>query len=263
MNPVRGDVRPPAVAGSFYSADAAELRRQLAALLAVDGEEHPRPKALILPHAGHCYCARIAAGALRHLHGHGYRRMVVVCPTHRVATSGAALCGAAAFRTPLGDVTVDQEAVDALAGGAEGFAIDDRVHAEEHAIEVLLPYLQLLYREPPQLVPIAAGMIAPEILARGLAALWADDATLVIISSDLSHFLPYETAQRVDQESCAAILAGRAIDHQRACGATGINALSLLRQGGDCAIEMTGYCNSGDSGGGRQSVVGYAGFVVA
>ncbi len=223
-------LRPAAVAGSFYSDRAEVLRAQLMPLLVGAEENGARPKALILPHAGHTYCAEVAAPAVARLRGCAFRRTVIICPTHRVADSGAALPTVAGFATPLGVVDLDREAIEALLASTPSLHFSDRVHAEEHAIEVLLPYLQLLFEKVPPMVPIAAGMIDPVTLADALRPLWRDDDTLLVVSSDLSHFLPYDDARRVDGDTCAMILAGRPVDHQRACGATGINALlHLLR----------------------------------
>ncbi|MDX8408931.1 MAG: AmmeMemoRadiSam system protein B [Mariprofundales bacterium] len=261
-------IRSPAVAGLFYPHNPAAIHTLLDPLLkpatASQGSS-PRPRALIVPHAGHSYCAAIAACAFRLLRGHHYRRVAIVCPTHRVAVAGAAIPTVDAFATPLGQIPLDAAALAQLTQHPE-IVGSDEAHRQEHAIEVLLPFLQLLL-EDFMLIPIAAGEVTANLLADALTELWRDEKTLLIISSDLSHFLPYETARHADAATCAAITHGRPIDHDHACGATGINALQILRQrtivaGSPAPIALLDYCNSGDTAGDRNSVVGYASFVV-
>ncbi len=250
-------IRPAAVAGSFYPDRADTLRQTLLPLLSAE-QRHPRPRALILPHAGHGYCAAIAAEGVRRLHGHPIQRVAIICPTHRVAINGAALPSVSQFATPLGTVPLDREAVATVAPHP-GIIVSDAVHAQEHAIEVLLPYLQLVLGAF-TLLPIAAGNIDPDHLADALQPLWRREDVLFVISSDLSHFHPYDRANRIDAATCDAIAAGRDISHEQACGATGINTLQRLRQPRQQPLQLLAYCNSGDSGGGKESVVGYASF---
>jgi len=252
-------IRKAAVAGSFYPDSAEELRRTLIPLLTTTPIPL-RPKAVILPHAGHCYCASIAAQAVRRLYGHAIRRVIILCPTHRVAIDGAALPTVTHFSTPLGTIPLDRSSLAVLASHSH-IHYSDAVHADEHAIEVLLPYLQLVLDDF-VLLPIAAGSIHPDALADALHPLWQQEETLVVISSDLSHFHPYSTANRIDHATCNAILAGDDINHTQACGATVINTLQRLRHNKTEPLQQLDYCNSGDSGGGRESVVGYASFIL-
>jgi len=257
-------VRPPAVAGSFYPADADALRRTLqppltTATPSAHNEESPRPKALILPHAGHRYCATIASAAINRLHNQHYSMVVILAPSHRVAIRGAAVPAHSHFATPLGTVALNRDAIAQLERHP-AIQRNDMVHQSEHAIEVLLPYLQLVL-PPFSLLPIAAGEISADILAALLQPLWAQEEILLIISSDLSHFLPYGRACEIDRATCCAIVAGQEVSHQQACGATGINTLQRLR--GHRPLQQLAYCNSGDRGAGRDSVVGYASFALA
>ncbi|MDQ6950263.1 MAG: AmmeMemoRadiSam system protein B [Mariprofundales bacterium] len=260
--------RPAAVAGLFYSADPAALRALLLPILAPMSAPNPdqseRPRALIVPHAGHSYCATVAAHAFRLLHGHHYARVAIICPTHRVAVAGAAIPTVTTFATPLGEVMLDAAGLEQLATHP-AIVANDAAHREEHAIEVLLPYLQLVL-DHFTLIPIAASLVAPEQLADAVRPLWQDNDTLIIISSDLSHFHPDQEATTMDAATCADICHAHPIDHAQACGATGINTLQILRQQEasttPTTIRLLSYCNSGDTGGDRHSVVGYASFVL-
>lgn len=252
-------IRPSAVAGLFYPANPTALAQEVQDFLA---QAHPYsliPKALIVPHAGYCYSGAIAATgfATLQLLAHRIRRAILLGPTHRVAVRGLALPDADAFDTPLGRVNIDQAAVTALADLPQ-VCVSAQVHAQEHALEVQLPFLQSVLSDF-TLLPLAVGMASAAEVAEVLEKLWGGDETLIVISSDLSHFLPYQTAQRVDAETVQAILKlQQPIDHDRACGGTSISGLLLAAKHHQLTPHLLDLRNSGDTAGSVDRVVGYA-----
>jgi len=253
--------RPAAVAGMFYPASTAELSHQVDELLAAAAgrEGAPPPKALIAPHAGYVYSGPIAASAYAQLRSQRgrIRRVVLLGPVHRVPVRGLALPGADRFATPLGDVQVDAEAVAALRDLPQ--VVESRpAHATEHSLEVQLPFLQRLLGEF-SLLPLAVGEATAEEVAEVLERLWGGDETLIIVSSDLSHYLPYDSARRIDQDTIDHLLSLEVdLDHERACGATPINGLLLAARRKGLKAELLDLRNSGDTAGDRRRVVGYA-----
>ena len=255
-------VRAPAVAGAFYPSTPAELQTQLDALLGSAPQVLPAtPKALIVPHAGYVYSGPVAARAYGALRRRADRisRVVLLGPTHRVAVRGLALPGARAFATPLGEIPLDVDAVRALAALPQ-VCTSDAAHALEHSLEVQLPFLQQVLPRF-TLVPLAVGDASTEEVAQVLNLLWGGEETLIVISSDLSHYLPYERARAVDGETTRVILGlAPRLDHQQACGATPVNG--LLRVAGERSLQpqLLDLRNSGDTAGNRSRVVGYAAF---
>ncbi len=259
-------IRPSAVAGTFYPADPKALQREVDELLeGVDSLEirFAHPKVLVVPHAGYIYSGATAAHAYNELaSARGVvRRVVLLGPVHRVAVRGLALPGADAFVTPLGRIPVDAEAVRSLAGLPQ-VVTSAPAHAMEHSLEVQLPFLQRMLGEF-SLVPLAVGSASESEVAEVLERLWGGPETLIVISTDLSHYLSYEQAQRVDGDTLARI--GRlepGLNHQQACGATPLNGLLALARGKGLAIRRLAACNSGDSAGSRDRVVGYSAFAL-
>lgn len=255
--------RPAAVAGLFYPADAALLAGQVQALLedVHTTEEMRAPKALIVPHAGYVYSGAIAASAyarLRSLRGK-VRRVVLLGPVHRVPVRGLAVPSVQAFASPLGEVPLDITALAALADLLQVVA-EDRCHAQEHSLEVHLPFLQSALGEF-QLVPLAVGDASAAQVAEVLERLWGGEETLIVVSSDLSHYLPYAIAQQLDAATAQAVLDLRTdLSHEQACGATPVNGLLLAARHRGLQAELLDLRNSGDTAGDKSRVVGYAAF---
>jgi len=254
-------VRPPAVAGMFYPADAGELAREVSMFLTQANPNNLIPKAIIVPHAGYIYSGAIAATAYAMLTSIAtrIRRVVLLGPTHRVAVRGLALPGADAFDTPLGRVKLDKAAAQSISHLLQ-VSIRPDVHAQEHSLEVQLPFLQSVLTDF-TLLPLAVGTASPDEVAEVLETVWGGDETLIVVSSDLSHYLPYSTAQRVDNETVQAILnLQQPIPHDRACGGTPISGLILAAKHHHLTPHLLDLRNSGDTAGTRDQVVGYASF---
>ena len=259
-------LRPAAVAGAFYPANARALAAEVSGLLdGVDALE-PRfafPKALIAPHAGYIYSGPVAAHAYDALSpARGIvKRVVLLGPVHRVPIRGLALSGAEVFETPLGRVSVDRAAVQALAGLPQ-VVVSDRAHALEHSLEVQLPFLQRVLGEF-ALVPLAVGDASAGEVAEVITRLWGGAETLVVVSTDMSHYHPYRDATRIDGETVARIESlATDIHHKQACGATPLNGLLQVAREKGIAIRLLAACNSGDTAGGRDRVVGYSAFAL-
>ncbi len=252
-------IREAAVAGQFYPGTASELGAEIRVFFeAVQAAEGPAPKALIVPHAGYVYSGPVAATAYARLRPYRdrYTRVILLGPCHRVAVSGLALSGADIFRTPLGDVPLDQDAIAALT--MPEITVVATAHEFEHSLEVHLPFLQTVI-ESFSLVPLVVGDATPEIVAEVIDALWGGPETLIVISSDLSHYLSYDDARLSDMNTCEAIesLEAHRIDHDHACGATPIGGLLISAKRRGMQVTTLDLRNSGDTAGGRNQVVGY------
>jgi AmmeMemoRadiSam system protein B len=262
------DVRPAAVAGMFYPGMPAALAASVRACL-VEAAMRPRaggarPKALIVPHAGYVYSGPIAAAAYARLaavHA-SIRRVVILGPTHRLAIRGLAIPSARAFATPLGEVEIDRRAA-ALALALPQVQENDAAHAQEHALEVQLPFLQAVLDDF-RIVPFAVGAATVDEVADVLERLWGGPETLILVSSDLSHYHGYAEARAIDRTSAEGILAlSPILDHEQACGATPINALLACARQHGLVPELLDLRNSGDTAGDKSRVVGYASFAFA
>ncbi len=253
-------VRPAAVAGLFYPAGAAELERSLDRCFKDAGEVRSArpPKGLIVPHAGFIYSGPIAATAYASLKpiAEKIRRVVILGPAHRYPVRGLALPDAESFETPLGTLDVDPEAVKALSG-LEQVKVSGEAHAEEHSLEVQLPFLQRLLRGF-RIVPLVVGHAGPETVAEVVDRLWGGEETLFVVSSDLTHYLPYAVAQKIDRETIDEILKFDVpIDSERACGAAPINGFLTSAKKRGLHPTLLDLRNSGDTAGDRRQVVGY------
>ena len=255
-------IRPPAVAGLFYPDVPSQLRDTVSEYLArAPAPADAAPKALIVPHAGYIYSGPIAAAAYAQVAHHcgEIRRVVLIGPSHRVYLRGMAVPAAEAFQTPLGVVPIDRKLKARVLEHTQVIEADEP-HANEHCLEVQLPFLQMLL-EDFTLLPIALGSVSPSEVATALAEVWGGEETLVLVSSDLSHYLPYQAAREQDAMTAAAILDYNAdLTGEQACGYTGINGLSYLAKQRGLSIAEVARCNSGDTAGDRYRVVGYGAF---
>ncbi|HET7597083.1 MAG TPA: AmmeMemoRadiSam system protein B [Burkholderiales bacterium] len=257
-------VRPAAVAGLFYPRDRVELRAAVDSLLAAAAEpasSAPPPKLIIAPHAGYVYSGPTAASvyALVRSARDRIRRVVLLGPTHRVAVRGLALPDADAFDTPLGAVAIDRDAV-AAASRLPQVTVSAPAHAFEHSLEVHLPFLQSILGRF-TLVPFAVGDADATEVAQVLDLLWGSLETLIVVSSDLSHYQPYDVAQKIDRHTAEAILAlSTGITHDQACGATPVVGANLAAQRRGLRPRLIDLRNSGDTAGDRGRVVGYGAF---
>lgn len=258
--------RAPAVAGMFYPDDPEKLRAMVSLLLSratVPNREHMATKALIAPHAGYIYSGSVAACAYKIIQSRSeaIRRVVLVGPSHRVYFQGIALPQTRAFASPLGEVRVDEELAGELLSRGDVLA-SDTPHAPEHSLEVHVPFLQQVLRDF-TLLPLVVGVATPALLADVLGTVWGDEHTLIIASSDLSHYLSYEEARSVDAQTNAQILAmTTSLEPEQACGALPINGvLAAAAQRGLRTHEIA-RLNSGDTAGDRSRVVGYGAYAI-
>ena len=269
VHPEGSTVRPPAVAGLFYPADPARLRAEVSELLAGAEPAAPaglRSKALIVPHAGYAYSGAVAAAAFAALGeetAQAIRRVVVIGPSHHATFRGIAAPTAEAFATPLGRVPVDRESLSALAG-LRFVGLADEPHAPEHALEVELPFLQLRLGAFAA-VPLLVGDADPQEVAEVLRRLWGGPETLIVVSSDLSHFHDHATARRRDAATAAAIERGDwgGLGPGDACGFLAIAGLLVEGRRRGLAARRLALRNSGDTAGGsRERVVGYGAWTI-
>ncbi len=263
-------IRSPAVAGFFYPEDPGELRATVEAYLAdarqtnLEDPDTPWPKAVIAPHAGYVYSGPVAASVYARLEAarETVERVVLLGPSHRIGFTGLAVSSAEAYVTPLGPIPIDAHAIAQVAGFKQ-VRLMDEAHAQEHSLEVHLPFLQTVLRDF-QLVPVVVGDVAPDDVARALDALWGGPETLIVISSDLSHYHDYATANEMDSATCRAIqmLQMDGVTTQGACGGRPIRGLMALARCRDLRITLVDLRNSGDTAGPRDKVVGYGSFIV-
>jgi AmmeMemoRadiSam system protein B len=256
-------IRPAAVAGAFYPGSPSRLREQVEELLReAPTPSAPAPKAIIAPHAGYVYSGPIAASAFRAVASAAgtIERVVLLGPAHFVSIHGLALPDANHFETPLGEVPVDPE------GARESLRlpqvrVQPAAHAQEHSLEVEIPFLQVVLGEGFEIVPLVVGDASGEEVAEVLERLWGGPETLIVISSDLSHYLPYEQARTVDAATAERILAlDGPLEGRQACGAHPINGLLVAARRKGLAPELLDLRNSGDTAGDRDRVVGYGAF---
>jgi AmmeMemoRadiSam system protein B len=254
------NVRSAAVAGMFYPSDPQELEEQIDAFLHSAQKARTVPKAMIVPHAGYIYSGPVAASAYAALaeNRHTIRRVVLIGPDHRVGFQGIAAPTADWFETPLGRIPVDQQAI----GGLRGVERFDRAHLLEHSLEVHLPFLQKTL-DAFTLIPLVVGQADPAEVAVVLEQLWGGDETLIVVSSDLSHYHDYDTASRIDSETTRAIeaLNGSDIGPQEACGYIGVRGLLTLARKKGLREKTVDLRNSGDTAGPRDQVVGYGAYL--
>ena len=257
-------IRTPAVAGQFYPADPAQLHAQVQQFLSqAKPSVKPPPKAIIVPHAGYVYSGPVAASAYARLKPvrDSISRVVLLGPSHRVGFRGIAVSTMRTFATPLGQIPVDQKAVEQVQSLPE-VGILEQAHAQEHSLEVHLPFLQEVLGDF-TLVPLVVGDASPAEVGAVLEALWGGPETLIVISSDLSHYHDYQTARQMDSATSQAIEALRfeAIGYDQACGRNPVNGLLWVARRKNLHSETVDLRNSGDTAGPRHQVVGYGAYV--
>lgn len=259
---LQSKVRKPAVAGLFYPEDSSALRDEVRRYIAEATCSGPVPKAVIAPHAGYIYSGPIAGAAYARVTParQGLRRVVVIGPSHRVGFDGLALPSSAAFETPLGMVEVD-EALRDIALHHRHVRVYDAAHGQEHGIEVHLPFLQVVL-EDFTVLPIVCGDAKPELVRDVLLDVWGGPETLIVISSDLSHYLDYESACRLDRATSVAIeqMHPQDIGPDQACGRLAIQGLLMAAKQHGLHASTLDLRNSGDTAGSRDQVVGYGAY---
>jgi len=253
------------VAGLFYPQDPLQLRRAIEAYLEASPRRDKlrRPKALIVPHAGYPYSGPVAGCAYRLLRDSGacVRHVVMLGPSHRVPMRGLAVPSVDSFATPLGEVPLDTASRQRLREfGLVG--VSDAPHAAEHSLEVQLPFLQVVLDEF-DILPVAIGLSPPDQVARALEGAWNGADTLIVVSSDLSHYHTSDEARLLDTRTTQAILERRSdLPDEQACGARAINGLMQVARRRGLEVELLDQRNSGDTAGDRSRVVGYGSYAL-
>jgi AmmeMemoRadiSam system protein B len=251
------------VAGLFYPDDPIVLQQQLDDFLSRESRLETKPKALIVPHAGYIYSGPIAASAYTQLIPirEQIQRVVLLGPSHRVGFRGLAASSAEYFSTPLGLVRIDRQAMDEILLLPQVRVFDD-AHLEEHSLEVQLPFLQTVLRKDFGLIPLVVGETEANEVAEVIEKLWGGPETVLVISSDLSHYQDYDTARRLDSATSAAIeqLNAQALDYQQACGRNPVSGLLVAARHHHLQARTLDLRNSGDTAGSRERVVGYGAY---
>lgn len=255
-------IRQPAVSDMFYPGNSQTLRAMVSAYLDEVAPQGEPPKALIAPHAGYIYSGAVAAAVYARLKpvADTIQRVVLLGPSHRVPFLGIAVSGMDYFRTPLGDIPLDREAIARLDDLTQVVQLE-QAHANEHSLEVQLPFLQQVLTSF-TLVPLVVGDAPAEVVSEVLARLWGGPETLIVISSDLSHYHDYVTAQRMDQQTSESIISldPDSIRYEDACGRIPVQGLLLLAKKLGLQGEIVDLQNSGDTAGDKSRVVGYGAY---
>lgn len=253
------NIRPPAVSGLFYADSAVALQQQIDGFLDQQATALSHPlKALVVPHAGYIYSGAVAGKAYQLLRSEAdrIRRVVLLGPSHRYPLKGMALPSVDAFHTPLGDVPIDRQ-VCRLLDGQPQLKVLDEAHELEHSLEVQLPFLQQALGGF-TLVPVVVGWCAASDVAAMLECVWGGEETLIVISSDLSHYHHYQDALKIDQHTARRIEAlDECIEGEEACGCYALNGLMAIARRKELDITRVALCNSGDTAGDKSRVVGY------
>lgn len=256
-------IRPAAVAGMFYPDNPSVLHSDIQSMLSSASLKARAPKAVIVPHAGYIYSGPVAASAYAQLTPlrERIRRVILLGPCHHVPLRGLAVTSADFFETPLGSIKIDQQAIEQIISLPQ-VQLFDATHAQEHSLEVQLPFLQEVLDEF-TLVPLVVGDTDAEQVDEVLELLWGGDETLIVISSDLSHYHDYRTARELDSRTSHAIeqLNGNAIQYGDACGRNPVVGLLLAARKHHLKATTLDLRNSGDTAGDRSRVVGYGAWV--
>ena len=261
---ITANVKAPNVAGRFYAADPEQLQVYIKRLLqAANGDSTSLPKAIIVPHAGYIYSGEIAANAYAELAANAsvIRRVVLLGPPHYHPVRGVAAPEADGFQTPLGTVPVDKAAIS-IALGLPFVRRQAVAFEREHSLETQLPFLQSILPKF-SVVPLLVGNVSPPLIGTLLERLWGGSETLIVVSSDLSHYLDYDSACAIDKRTCTAIEALNTdmIDHDQACGRYAVNGLLYTARRRRLTVRTLDLRNSGDTAGSRDRVVGYGAWV--
>jgi len=247
----------------FYPADADELHSMIQDFLAAASANGPIPKAIIVPHAGYIYSGPVAASAYVRLSpAHDcIRRVVLLGPAHRLPFRGLAASRATAFATPLGNIPLDTACVAQLTALPQVRFLEE-AHALEHSLEVQLPFLQEVL-DRFSLIPLVVGDATSDEVSEVLELVWDGPATLIVVSSDLSHYLDYETARQRDSVTSRAIesLQPEAVHNEDACGRNPLKGLLRTARSHSLQAHTIDLRNSGDTAGPRDQVVGYGAYV--
>ncbi|MEH6531508.1 MAG: AmmeMemoRadiSam system protein B [Photobacterium frigidiphilum] len=255
-------MRLPAVAGRFYEKSAPLLQQQLDDWCSPPATHRELIRALIVPHAGYIYSGEVAAKAYCQLQAETIKKVILIGPSHRYAFHGCAVPNSDYFSTPLGSVSIDVQSIDNLIK-IDDIKVSDQVHAQEHCLEVQLPFLQTCLHQF-TLLPLLTSNVSFIKVAKIIDALWQQEDTLLVISSDLSHFHPYADAQCIDQNTCSTIERFEpSLTAEQACGSTGINALLLLAKKRGYQLTRMELKNSGDTAGDKERVVGYVSYLIS
>ncbi len=258
-------IRIPAVAGMFYPDKSSVLRHDVTTFLHLASTRPllPPPKALIAPHAGYIYSGPIAGSAYASLGSDARQKIqhvILLGPTHRVGFNGIATSSADFFRTPLGDVPVDR-IMTLQAESCPGVISYDRAHRDEHSLEVHLPFLQCALGKF-DIIPLVVGNASPKEVATVIEHLWGNDDTLIIVSSDLSHYLTYDQATQIDRSTSESIakMNPEELGFDQACGCLPIQGLLIAAKRHHLSVHILDVRNSGDTAGDRTRVVGYGAY---
>lgn len=253
----------PTVAGMFYPDDPELLRATVKSLLHQSNASLPTPKAIIAPHAGYSCSGTTAAKAYACLENEPniIKQVVVVAPSHRVPFTSIAVPSADYYATPLGKIQIDKKAIQALLNLPQVEILDEAFLSQENSLETQLPFLQETLQDF-TLVPMLIGHLPYQQVAEALELIWNGPETLVVASTDLSHYYDYETAKQMDKKTTDAILALKpeAIEYEQACGRTGVQALLAVAAKKQLKPILIDLCNSGDTIGSKDQVVGYGAF---
>ena len=274
-NNISAYIRPAAVSGMFYPRHEKELRNTVRNYLQSAGEDKSEHKIalneisairmLIVPHAGYIYSGKTAAFAYQLLQQfkNQIRRVLMLGPAHRVWLTGAALPAADTFETPLGHITLDMELMEKMLENYSWITVNDQAHAEEHCLEVQLPFLQETLNDF-KIVPLVVGDADSEMLSQMILKYSEDDQTLIVISTDLSHYHDYNTSCELDLHTAKAIesLTPELLSPEDACGACPLRGALLAALKRAWQVHRLDLCNSGDTAGDRARVVGYGAWMV-
>lgn len=258
------NVRKPMVAGSFYPKDPGELRAVIRQHLDNARTTGPVPKALVLPHAGYIYSGPVAASGYKLLRQaiHETYRVVLLGPSHWAEFDGIALSSVDAFATPLGSVPLDKSVAESLSAFPSVVTLD-KAHVREHSLEVHIPFLQEVL-EHFYLVPLSVGKTDMETVGNVIDALWGGPDTIIIVSTDLSHYLSWEAAREIDGATARAVeeLRGEDIEDWQACGSVPLRGLLHVARKRGLKMRSLDLRNSGDTAGSMDVVVGYGAFAL-